>query len=232
MVPIVIDVAVTPVSNAVLPLPPLPPPPPDPPPRLVPPGPADGPESGSPPPGPTPAPPGPVLPPGTGSPDGPVSCGPPACCCAWTKAVSGNRVPQAASTRLPAASAHSAGLDRIAGFSPFPSARPSAAAELHPVEQVVELLHPEANDEPDGRVRRPDEPPPVGGDRLATACPRVVPRHLAGERPQQLTARRLDGVDARRPRRCALPPRPAGAAGRGSRPVRHGPPGARGSRQS
>src|SRR4051794_31622225 len=115
MVPIVIVVAVTPVSDATLPLLP-PPPPPEPPPRAVPPpAPAEGPVPGTLPPRPMTAPPRPGLTPGNGSPDGPVSCGPPACCCAWTKAVSGSRVPQAASTRLVAASAHSAGLDRIGG---------------------------------------------------------------------------------------------------------------------
>src|SRR5438105_3664761 len=108
------DVGVTPVSDAVLPPPPLPTPPALPLP-LRPAGPAEGPEPGTLPPGPTTRPPGPVLAPGSGSPDGPVTCGPPACCCAWTKAVSGSRVPQAASTRLVAASAHSAGPDRIAG---------------------------------------------------------------------------------------------------------------------
>src|SRR3954462_6382206 len=115
----VIVVAVTPVSDATLPKPPPELPPGPPPAAPPPPGPADGPAPGTLPP-PMTAPPGPGLTPGNGSPDGPVTCGPAACCCACTKAVSGSRVPQAASTRLDAASAHSAGLDRMAGFSHLP----------------------------------------------------------------------------------------------------------------
>src|SRR3954451_2639416 len=114
IVPIVIVVAVTPVSDATLLL--LPPPPAGPTPGpLSPPAPVDGPVPGLLLPPPT-LPPGVVLTPGSGSPDGPVTCGTP-CCWAWTNALSGSRVPQAASTRLDAASAHSTGLDGIDGFS-------------------------------------------------------------------------------------------------------------------
>src|SRR4051794_27279100 len=120
MVPIVIVVAVTPVSDATLPKPPPALPPGPPPAAPPPPGPADGPVPGTPPPPPMTVPPGPGLTPGNGSPDGPVTCGPAACCCACTKAVSGSRGPQGASPSLDAASAHGAGLDGMAGFSLFP----------------------------------------------------------------------------------------------------------------
>src|SRR4051812_29511866 len=99
MLPIVMVVGVTPTSDAVFAAPPSPDPPPPPPgpPSPPPPPDADGPPLTS----------GPAVAdaPGNGvaEPEAAVPGATPSCCCARAKSESGNRVPQAAASRQPAA---------------------------------------------------------------------------------------------------------------------------------